>query len=130
MKKAILTLIIAAVGFTACKKDKKPADDILFGKWELAKVHGNLPEPAIIPPGSGNRYQFNRDSTYTRYIDNKVAGQGKFRINITEIRDTIKFGTINFLQPGYSEAFQFRTKTILFGSGAADGPVYEYKKTN
>jgi len=128
MKKAILMIAIVAL-FTSCKKDKvKPGTLSVFGKWELASIHGNLPQPALTPAGNGNIYIFRNDSTYVRYVDNQKQGEGKFSIQITEVRDSIRFGTIRFTNPNAQDAFQTRSTTILFGSNAADGPVYEYRK--
>ncbi|RFZ81627.1 hypothetical protein DYU05_17515 [Mucilaginibacter terrenus] len=130
MKKALL--LMAVVAFLAsCKKDKKvvPVSG-LFGKWELASISGGWSQPAKVPAGNGDIYQFNRDSTYIRYLDGKMQKQGKFSINITERRDTLAFGTIKFTNPDYSDAWTETPNTITIGTSIADGPSYGYRKVN
>ena len=128
MKKSLL-LITAVIIIASCKKDKvKPSSISVFGKWELGRSYGSLPQPMEVAPGNGDIYVLNTDSTYVRYIDNVVQHQGKFSIQITEARDSIRFGVISFTNPTAQEPFQIRSKTILFGSNIADGGLYEYRK--
>jgi hypothetical protein len=128
MKQAFL-LIIAALFVTSCKKDKvKPGPLSVFGKWELTRTYGSIPQPIEAAPGNGNIYVLKSDSTYVRYVNNVVQHQGRFSIHISEVRDSIRFGVISFTNPANNDAFQIRSKTILFGTSAADGPVYEYRK--
>ncbi|TWR30201.1 hypothetical protein FPZ43_04455 [Mucilaginibacter pallidiroseus] len=129
MKKALL-IFFAAAGVISCQKqDSKPMSANLFGRWELAATHGGLSMPRPAPTGNGDMYQFNKDSTYSRYIDNKITAQGKFSINITETRDSLKFGIITFTNPTYKDAWmQSVSGRIIIGSSAADGPSYEYRK--
>nr|WP_294948501.1 hypothetical protein [uncultured Mucilaginibacter sp.] len=124
-------LIIVVLGcLAACKKERAPQITAgLFGKWDLAYVHGGL-RPAIAITNSGNMYQFNSDSTYVKYLENKVTASGKFSIKIQETRDTIKFGLITFTNPTYSDAWAETPHTIIIGSSAADGPSYEYHKVS
>jgi hypothetical protein len=128
MKKALLLITVLLI-MLSCKKTKvKPGPLSVFGKWELAQTYGNFPQPMVEAPGNGNIYVLKSDSSYVRYLDNVVKYRGKFSIQITEVRDSIRFGIISFTNPTNQDAFQIRSKTILFGSSAADGPVYEYKK--
>ncbi|TSD64163.1 hypothetical protein FFF34_016580 [Inquilinus sp. KBS0705] len=127
MKKALL-LVAIVCSFAACKKDKPATTNSVFGKWELRAIQSNLPNPTIQPAGNGDIYVFKSDSSYVRYLDNKIKSQGKFSIKITEVRDTIKGGTIYLTNPTYTDAFQIRPTTIVIGSSAADGPSYYYKK--
>jgi hypothetical protein len=127
MKKGLL-IIIALGCLVACKKEQAlQITPGLFGKWELAYVHGGLRSPLAIT-NSGNMYQFNSDSTYVKYLGNQVTASGKFSIKIQEIRDTIKFGLITFTKPTYSDAWAETPHAIIIGSSAADGPSYEYHK--
>ena len=128
MKQAFLLIAVVLV-ITSCKKDKvKPAVTNVFGKWELALTHGSIPKPIVSAPGNGDIYLLKSDSSYVRYINNVEQHQGKFSIQITEVRDSIRFGVISFTNPTYQDAFQIRSKTILFGTSAADAPVFEYRK--
>jgi hypothetical protein len=131
MKKHLL-LIAVVLTIVSCKKDKtevaEPGILNVFGTWELARTHGNTAKPTKASPNNGNRYVLNSDSTYIRYVSNAIQGQGKFSIQITEVRDSIRFGMIRFTNPEAQDHFQIRSKTILFGTSIADGPVYEYKK--
>ena len=128
MKQAFILIAVVLI-MTSCKKDKvKPGPLSVFGIWELALTHGNIPQPIVASPGNGDIYVLKSDSTYVRYMNNVVKHQGKFSIQITEVRDSIRFGVISFTNPTAQDAFQIRSKTILFGSSAADGPVYEYRK--
>ncbi|OOQ58882.1 hypothetical protein [Mucilaginibacter pedocola] len=129
MKKALLlaTLIIA---LASCKKDETPNNNSgLFAKWELAFRYGGW-APAQRVTNSGDFYEFKRDSTYVRYIDNKVTASGRFSIHINETRDTLKFGTIKFTNPESTEAWAQTPNSITIGTSIADGPSYEYRKVN
>ncbi|RWY49495.1 hypothetical protein [Mucilaginibacter gilvus] len=127
MKKALL-LVAIVIGLASCKKEKNAqVTPGLFGRWELAYVHGGL-APARAITNSGNMYQFNSDSTYVKYLENKVTASGKFSIKITEIRDTLKFGRITFTNPDYSDAWTETPQSIITGTSAADGPSYQYFK--
>ncbi|TFF36902.1 hypothetical protein [Mucilaginibacter psychrotolerans] len=129
MKKTLLLIAIFST-LASCKKEKNPQiTPGLFGKWELAYVHGGW-HPATAVTNSGNVYQFNSDSTYVKYLDNKVTASGKFSIKINQVQDTIKFGLITFTNPTYSDAWAQTPHTIIIGSSAADGPSYEYHKVS
>jgi hypothetical protein len=127
MKKVLMMIAVVAC-FAACKKDEKlQVTPGLFGKWELAYRHGGL-SPSVKVNNTGDMYQFNSDSSYVRYIDNKATASGKFSINIYETRDTLKFGIIKFTNPNSSEAWAETPHSIIIGSSIADGPSYEYVK--
>lgn len=129
MKKALLFIAVVTC-FTSCKKDKQTkatSTEDLFGTWELAYIHGNFtPQPVA---NTGDMYRFGRDSTYTRYVGNKITTTGKFHIKITERRDTLEFGTIYFTNPADSTAWARTPHTFTLGTSIADGPSYEYHKT-
>jgi len=129
MKKALLFIAIVS-SLAACKKEKTTTNANVFGKWELRAIQGSLPTPLLKNPGNGDIYRFNSDSTYVRYIDNKVQSQGKFSIKITEVRDTIKFGSINLTNPAYQDAWSQTPNTIAIGTSALDGPTYIYRRIN
>jgi hypothetical protein len=129
MKKAFLLVTVVLI-ITSCKKDQvKPSTLSVFGKWELVRSYGSLPQPTEYTAGNGNMYVFKSDSTYVQYSDNIVQHQGKFSIQITLVRDSIRFGAISFTNnPTVQIPFETRSKTILFGSNIADGGVLEYRK--
>jgi hypothetical protein len=127
MKKVLMIIAVVAC-FAACKKDEKvKVTPGLFGKWELAYRHGGF-SPSVKVNNTGDMYQFNADSSYVRYIDNKATASGKFSINIYETRDTLKFGIIKFTNPNSTEAWTGTPHSIIIGSSIADGPAYEYVK--
>jgi hypothetical protein len=127
MKKALLMIAVVAC-LAACKKDKNPQiTSGLFGKWELAYRHGGF-SPSVKVSNTGDMYQFNSDSTYVRYVDNKATANGQFSINIYETRDTLKFGLIKFTNPNSTEAWTETPHSVIIGSSIADGPSYEYVK--
>lgn len=128
MKKYLLLLAVVLTIVSCKKNEAEPGTLSVFGTWELARTYGSLPKPLEAAPNNGNKYVLNNDSTYVRYVDNTIQAQGNFSIQITEVRDSIRFGVIKFTNPAAQDAFQIRSKTILFGSSAADGPVFEYKK--
>ncbi|MCJ8210822.1 hypothetical protein MUY27_13980 [Mucilaginibacter sp. RS28] len=135
MKRKFL-LAALVVTIIACKKSEdnspsnkiKPALTNVFGTWELLRVHTGWGKSGDLAPGNGDKYILNSDSTYVRYVGNKIQAQGNYSIKITETRDSMRFGMIKFTNPTSLENFQTRPKTILFGTTAADGPAYEYKK--
>lgn len=126
MKKALLTIAIG-LSFAACKKDNKvtPTPTGLFGKWELAVMHGSTPSVKA-PQGNGDVYEFKSDSTYVHYLDGKVQASGKFSINLTESRDTLRFGIIKFTGPDKNEAWAQSPNSFTLGTSIADGPSYTY----
>lgn len=128
MKKALLILSVVAC-LASCKKDKNDNKKTpgLFGTWQLTWLYGGWSPPQRVN-NSGDKYQFKSDSTYTRFIDNKVTASGKFSIHIIETRDTLKFGVIKFTNPTNTEAWTETPNTIIIGTSAADGPSYQYVK--
>jgi hypothetical protein len=127
MKKGLL-FIVVLICMLACKKEGTPkVNSGLFGKWELAWVSGGL-RPSVRVTNSGNMYQFNNDSTYVKYLDNKVVASGKFSIRIIETQDTVKFGTVTLTNPDYHDAWAETPNTITIGTSAFDGPSYEYHR--
>lgn len=129
MKKALI-IFAAVVAFASCKKETNPQiTPGLFGRWELAYTHGGL-SPSVHVTNTGNMYQFNSDSTYVKYLDNKVTASGKFSIKIIETRDTLKFGSISFTNPTYTDSWAQGPTSIIIGSSAADGPSYQYAKVS
>jgi len=77
-------LAAAAIVFFAvsCKKGNEPLNTNLFGKWEARRVYGGniYPPDSTYAVGNGNIMQFNTDSTYIHYINNKPSNQGAFHI--------------------------------------------------
>jgi hypothetical protein len=79
--KAILLVASLACCLLACKKSE-PISSGIFGKWELRRQYGGfiIPPDSMYKPGNGNILQFNRDSTYKKYIRGKLSHEGIYRI--------------------------------------------------
>ncbi|MBD1394346.1 hypothetical protein [Mucilaginibacter glaciei] len=129
MKKIIIIVMLFAFAAISCKKDK--VENSVYGTWKLTNSGGGngiVQGPYTPAPIKNEVYQFNNNGTYIKYLDDKVVSNGNFKINFTEKLGEFNAGSITFTNPDYSDAFQFKPGTILIGSNAADGPVYNYTK--
>jgi hypothetical protein len=127
MKKALL-LAAVVVAFASCTKDGI-VNPGFFGKYELRASYGGLIGAYnTYEPGNGNIFQFNSDSTYVRYVDNKLESKGNFHLRIYGTEDNAKFGSIYFDNTEYSEAFRIKADTITIGTTIADGIASNYVK--
>ncbi|WP_121811515.1 hypothetical protein [Mucilaginibacter kameinonensis] len=83
--KNILLLISAIVlcSITACNKDNIPGvgSNTIIGKWRWVKSVGGIGGSTSTPQSSGYtiRNEFNADSSYSRFQDNKLLLNGNFR---------------------------------------------------
>jgi len=79
------TFVLAAaiiICMSSCKKGDQPLNSNLFGKWEARRIYGGniYPPDSTYAIGNGDIMQFNSDSTYVHYINNKQNAQGTFHI--------------------------------------------------
>ncbi|MBB5396215.1 hypothetical protein [Mucilaginibacter sp. AK015] len=128
MKKILFCVAILAC-LASCKKEKTALSPGLFGKWELRSKSGGFSGTVgYYPPGNGDIYQFNSDSTYSKIDSNKVTSAGKFHIKITNIEQGYKQGNIEFVDIDYKDAFAMKKDTIYIGTSIADGIRSVYAK--
>ena len=83
--KTTILILIAALCLTSCKKpgcDPGMMSSNYFGTWEVRRVYGgNInPPDSVYQPGNGNILQLNPDSTYQRYVQHNLTGQGVYHI--------------------------------------------------
>lgn len=126
MKKGILFIIIAVCCFTACKKNGVSPG--LFGKWELRRSYGGFAYfDSTYKAGNGNTFQFNRDSTYKQFINNKLSAQGTFHIVKLIYGGSTSAGIVfdNIQNP---EPFNFNGTTFTVGTSFDDGIASDYQK--
>ncbi|MFI5162498.1 MAG: hypothetical protein ACHQHN_14555 [Sphingobacteriales bacterium] len=128
MKKVLLLIIIAAIGFTACKKTG--VNPGLFGKWELRRSYGGFAYfDSTYKAGNGNVYQFGNDSTYKLFIKGKLSAQATFHIVKLMYGGSTNSGIV-FNDTGNPEAFVFGGTKLTIGTSTNDGIASEYEKVS
>jgi len=125
MKKALL-LFAVIIALASCGKESVQPN--MFGTWELRHVGGGWGININHEAGNGDKYLFKSDSTYTRYKDNKVEGQGNYSVKILSTENGYQHGSIYFSHLNYTDAFAFKPGSVVIGTSAADGPTYEYTR--
>ena len=112
MKAFILTAIVI-VSMVSCKKGGNPVSPYLFGKWEVHRVYDGfiIPPDSIYKPGNGNILQFNSDSTYDRYANNKLTAQGIYHIR----KNGFKNNQSNYDEVYFDSDTSFKSLIMLNG---------------
>jgi hypothetical protein len=125
MKRILLILFVACI-ISACKKTGVTPG--LFGKWELrCEVGGIAGIDSTFKPGNGTVLQFNSDSTYKQFINNKLNAQGVFHIVKLVYGGSVSSGIV-FDNSGNPESFDFEGTKITIGTNYDDGIASGYQK--
>ena len=128
MKKILLLMMVTAA-LAACKKGQQVSPG-LFGKWELRRTYGGFAySDSTYKAGNGNVYQFNRDSTYQRFINNKPNAQGIFHIVKLIYGGSTSSGIV-FDDTENPESFNYEGTKITIGTSNGDGIASEYQKVS
>jgi len=127
MKKIYLILLLAGCWIASCKKEAKVSPG-LFGKWELRSRGGGIAGiSTTYKAGNGNILQFNSDSTYKKYQNGQVTGEGPFHIGkVTPYGDLST--AIYFDNSQYGDYFTINGIHITLGTVANDGIAADYQK--
>jgi len=125
--KGIPLLIIAVCCLAlACKKTSVSPG--LFGKWELRRSYGGFAYfDSTYKAGNGNVFQFNKDSTYKQFINNKLNAQGTFHVVKLIYGGSVSAGIV-LGNAGNPEHFDYEGTKITLGTSADDGIASEYQK--
>lgn len=124
-------IIVAIVfAFASCSKDKLQIskNGNIIGTWELRTYTTGWIMPQTYQPGNGNKYVFNANGTYIKYVDNNIDKQGKYTLVVTSEQDGTKFGKITLTNPDYTDVYSIKDDSFSIGSSLADGPSWEYAR--
>lgn len=132
MKKIILIIMLIAVAVISCKKEK--LENSVYGTWKLTNAGGGYSTPSTglvnVSVVKNEVYQFKKDGTYIKYIDEKIVNQGTFVVKFDGEFGDYNTGLITFTNPNFSDVFKYKSGTIIIGNGAFDGPINSYSKVN
>jgi hypothetical protein len=128
--KTFLLIIVAACTMLACKKNDQVSPGF-FGKYELRMIlAGYGGHDSTFAAGNGRIYQFNSDSTYKHFTNNKVDRQGTFHIKIynNPSENSIATKVIFFDNSVYGEPLYLADTKLSIGTTANDGREEDYQK--
>ena len=130
MMKTLILVLLAACCLAACKKSTTVSPGV-FGKWELRSKYGGLAGiDSTYKSGNGTIYQFNRDSTYSYYVNSKLKTTGVFHIKAGDTHGVNAAFEIYFDNTIYGEPFALSDIRMTIGAGAPlyDGIAADYVK--
>jgi hypothetical protein len=131
MKKLLpILLIYEACCLAACKKGNMLPVTV-FGKWELRHtLDGFSSRDSTYTPGNSTYYQFNRDSTYKHFTQNKLDTQGVFHIRKFDNSGAtyLPDHEIFFDNTTYGQPFSMKGSMITIGTNIVDGLTADYQK--
>jgi hypothetical protein len=123
----LIVIVICALG---CKRGTT-VSPTLFGKWEQRRSYGGITGfDSVYKAGNGNILQFNNDSTYKRFVANKLVSSGIFHIKVynNPTENTLSNLEIFFDNTTYGQPFNMKGTTITIGTVVTDQVAADYQK--